>query len=69
MTIIEKNATMAWVHESKGRNAIQINADSGNDRAFAKLRVLALGFETARKIANSSAGSGSFLDEKIEKSV
>jgi hypothetical protein len=55
MTIIEKNATMAWVHESKGRNA--------------KLRVLALGFETARKIANSSAGSGSFLDEKIEKSV
>jgi hypothetical protein len=61
---MEKNATMAWLRESKTRNAIQINTDSGNDSASAKLPVLPLGSGTGSKIANSAAESGSFAREK-----
>jgi len=45
---VEKNAAMARVRESKGRSAPQMvtmNADNGNDRAFAEARGLALGSE------------------------
>jgi hypothetical protein len=41
----KKNATTARVRESKVRNAIQLHTDSSGDRVFAKLRVLAVGFE------------------------
>ena len=69
MRSTKKNATIARARESKCRNAIQINTDSGDGRAFAKLRVLAPDFETGGKIANSPAEIGSFLGEKIEESV
>jgi hypothetical protein len=60
---------MGRLRESEGRNASQLNADNGNDRAFAEVRGLALAWGRGCQNANSPAGDGAFVRVKNADSV